>query len=114
MQTFADTIHLLVPQRVLLFTTCLEVHIQLKLRQTARHESSVTAEDVTAYRLYIHTVSLQTVGHLHPVVTLHRSGIERLTYDHDAQQDHQVTDDLVARYDFLSVEETAHDSKVYI
>ena len=107
MQTCAETVELLHPQRVALLHprrvvgTGLEVDVYLVFGDAAGHQLSVAAEDVSTTGLHTHTVALQSRSHLLPILLLRRHDIEGLADDSKPYQCHHYRDGEIAGHHFI-------------
>lgn len=90
-QTFAEAVELLHPQRVFLFHprrivgSSLEVEVYLILRDAAGHELSVATQDIAATWLHVHAIAFQTGSHVSPVLFLGSHDIHGLANDSHTQ-----------------------------
>ena len=109
-QTLAEAVELLHPQRVLLpnprrvVSSCLEVEVYLILRNAAGHKLSVTTEDIAATRLHAHTVTLQTGSHISPILFLGSHDIHGLANNGNTYHCHDYRDGEVAGHHFIGSE----------
>ena len=90
-QPLTQAVELLHPQRVFLLApggvvgSCLEVEVDLILRDAAGHELSVATQDIAATRLHVHAVAFQTGSHVSPVLFLGSHDIHGLANDSHTQ-----------------------------
>ena len=86
--------------------TCLEVHVDLVFWKTAGHQLSVATQNITTSRFDAHTVALQTVGHLRPVILLGSHDVHGLADNGKTNQRQDYCDGEVAGHDFIALKLT--------
>ena len=113
MESHADGVYFLLPDRVFLLAASLEVHVYLIFWDGACHQLTVAAEDIASFGFYADTVFLQTVSHFRPILFLCRHDIEGLADDSESYDGQHYGNRHIARY-HLVVFEFTHDGTLIL
>ena len=111
-QSIADGVNLGCPDRVaLVYTsrilgTSLEIHIYLILWDTAGHQLTVATQNISTIRLYGDAITLQSRGHLSPIILFGSHDVHGFAHYGKTNQREYYCYDEVARHDFIAIELT--------